>query len=77
MNAKYSQALVIVVMGAITLGSFSVMGLLQSTERIGASGIIIRPVETPIGVPMGGGYTPTPPPPEPAIEIDVYCSKFS
>jgi hypothetical protein len=71
MALKYGQILAIAVICAVTIGSFSVMGLLQSTERIGASGIIIRPIEDPIIIPSPS-RTVNPPPPEPEIEIDVY-----
>ena len=71
MSQKYGQIIAIVALGALTIGSFSVMGLLQSTERIGTSGLIVRPVEdAPIVIPPGSNTTP--PPPEPEIEIDVY-----
>jgi len=58
-----------VLMGALALVSgFSVMGLLQSSERIGASGIVVRPAPPP----DPPSPPPSPPPPEPSIEIDVY-----
>jgi hypothetical protein len=72
MALKYGQLLVIITVGALTIGSFSVIGLLQSTERIGASGIIVRPVTNPIIIPPSTSPSPSPPPPEPTIEIDVY-----
>lgn len=71
MELKVERILVILFLGAVTVGSISVAGLLQSTERIGASGIIVRPVDNVIILPPNN-YTPTPPPPEPEIEIDVY-----
>lgn len=51
------------------ISGISVVGLLQSSERIGSSGIVVRPAPPPPPPP-----TPTPPPPEPTIEIDVYSS---
>ena len=57
----------IIILTALTTASISVMGLLQSSERLGTSGIIIRATPSPPPSPP-----PTPPPPEPAVEIDVY-----
>jgi hypothetical protein len=57
----------IIILTALTTTGISVMGLLQSSERLGSSGIIIRATPTP-------PLTPpiTPPPPEPDVEIDIY-----
>jgi hypothetical protein len=57
----------ILTLSLVTLGGLSVMGLIQSTERVGTSGIIIRSDPPPPPAPP-----PSPPPPEPVIEIDVY-----
>ena len=60
----------IVVVGSFILmflafiGGFSVIGLLQTSERIGTSGIIVQPAPPP---------PPPSPPPEPSIDIDVFC----
>jgi len=54
---------------AMTVVSLSVSGLLQSTERIGSSGIIIESAPAPM---PPAPPAPSPPPPEPAVEIDVY-----
>jgi hypothetical protein len=70
MAIKYGQIAAIALIGALTLGSISAMGLLQSTERIGSSGIIVRPVSDPIYI--SPSPSPSPPPPEPSIEIDIY-----
>jgi len=51
------------------VGGISAVGLLQSSERIGTSGIVVRP--TPPSPPPSPP-PPSPPPPEPTIEIDVY-----
>ena len=57
----------IIVLTALTTTGISVMGLLQSSERLGSSGIIIRATPTPPpSIPL------SPPPPEPDVEIDVY-----
>jgi hypothetical protein len=54
---------------AMTVVSLSVSGILQSTERLGSSGIIIESAPAPIpSLP----FTSSPPPPEPEVEIDVY-----
>lgn len=57
----------IIFLTALTTTGISVMGLLQSSERLGSSGIIIRATSSPPSSPP-----PSPPPPEPDIEIDVY-----
>lgn len=58
------------ILAALAMSSISVMGILQSSERVPSSGIITRPApETPYIPPTG----PSPPPPEPTIEIDVYA----
>jgi hypothetical protein len=51
------------------IGGISVVGLLQSTERVGSSGIVIEPPPPPASPPPS---PPSSPPPEPSIEIDVY-----
>lgn len=54
------------------IGGVSVVGLLQSSERIYTSGIVVRPATpppSPISLPAS---TPPPLPPEPEIEIDLY-----
>ena len=75
MKFKYGQVLAIVALGILTVGSISVMGLLQSTERIGTSGLIVRPVDIPIIIPPSTSGSTSPPPPEPEIEIDVYSNQ--
>ena len=71
MSSKLGQIITIILLSALTIGTISVTGLLQSTERIGASGIIIRPAESPVLPPS----TPvTPPPPEPQIDIEIYAN---
>ena len=45
------------------------MGLLQSTERVGSSGIIVQPPPPP---PPPPPPRPPSPPPEPSIEIDIF-----
>ena len=50
------------------LGGISFAGLLQSTESVGTSGILVQTVDLTPPAPS----SPTPAPPEPEIEIDVY-----
>ena len=50
------------------LGGVSFAGLLQSTESMGTSGILVQTVDLTPPAPS----SPTPTPPEPEIEIDVY-----
>jgi len=61
---------VAIVAAAMTVASLSVAGLLQSTERLGTSGIIIE--AAPPSAPPPPPSAPSPPPPEPEVEIDVY-----
>ena len=55
-------------------GGMSVVGLLQSSERIGSSGIVIKPPPLLPSPPPPVGPSATPPP-EPTIEIDVYSNQ--
>lgn len=70
MSIKIQHVIIILAIGSLTVMSVSVTGLLQSTERISSSGIIVRPVQNPIIIIPP--ETSSPPPPEPEIEIDVY-----
>ena len=54
----------------VFVGGVSVVGLLQSTERVGSSGIVVQPPPPPPPPPPSS--PPQSPPPEPDIEIDVY-----
>jgi len=56
-------------MTVIFVGGVSVVGLLQSTERVGSSGIIVQPPPPP---PPPPPPSPPSPPPEPSIEIDIF-----
>ena len=56
-------------MTVILVGGVSVVGLLQSTERVGSSGIIVQPPPPP---PPPPPPSPPSPPPEPDIEIDIF-----
>ena len=56
-------------MTVIFVGGVSVVGLLQSTERVGSSGIIVQPPPPP---PPPPPPNPPSPPPEPSIEIDIF-----
>ena len=59
----------LLLMTVIFVGGVSVVGLLQSTERVGSSGIVVQPPPPPLPPPPS---SPPSPPPEPDIEIDVY-----
>jgi len=54
------------------IGGVSVVGLLQSSQRIYTSGIVVRPTTPPPPPFSLPASTPPPPPPEPEIEIDLY-----
>ena len=70
MALKSSKILAIfIITVVITVASLSVSGILQSTERISSSGIIIESAPAP-SPPVF--RTPSPPPPEPEVKIDVY-----
>ena len=67
--SQSSKVLAVALVGvAMTVALLSVSGILQSTERLGSSGIITAsaPAPTP------PAPAPSPPPPEPEVEIDVY-----
>jgi hypothetical protein len=53
MNIMESSKAVIgiIILSLVTLGGFSVMGIIQSTERVGTSGIIIRSDPAPAPAP--------------------------
>lgn len=74
-NSKIMTAALVAV--ALTAVSLSVSGILQSTESLGSSGIIIE--SAPASMPQQLS-SPSPPPPEPEVEIDVYedleCTTF-
>lgn len=49
---------------------YSVVGVIQSTERVGSSGIVVQPPPPPLPSPPSPPSPP--PPPEPTIEIDIF-----
>jgi len=57
----------ILLLSAALIGGVTVVGVLQSTERVGTSGIVTMP-----SPPSPPSPPPSPPPPEPTIAIDVY-----
>ena len=70
---KSSQIIAILsVFTLVFIGGFSAVGLLQSTERVGSSGLIVQPSPPPPPPPSQPPSPPPSPPPEPSIEIDVY-----
>ena len=55
------------------IGSLSVIGVLQSTEKVSSSGLVVQPL--PLVIPPSLPPSPPPsPPPEPQVEIDVYAN---
>lgn len=66
---KTKMAIILVTIPLAFIAGFSVVGVIQSTERVGTSGIIVEPPPPPPPPPPS---LPSPPPPEPKIEIDVY-----
>jgi len=72
-NEKVKLYGIMITMSLALIGSLSVIGILQSSERVNTSGIIIQPLppENPPYIPPS--YPPPSPPPEPVMEIDVYC----
>jgi hypothetical protein len=68
---------IIIILASFTVGSLSVTGLLQSTERFSSSGIVVEPAPSPPPITTGGGSSspPPPPPPEPNVEIDIYSDQ--
>ena len=72
MAVRLGKPIIFILLAMVTVGGISTMGLMQSTERMSTSGIIIRPAPTPPSSSPPSSSSPSPPPPEPAIEIDVY-----
>ena len=68
---KVKQYGIFIMVSLALVGSLSVIGVLQSSERVNTSGIIIQP-PAPGDPPSPPPYFPPSPPPEPEIEIDVY-----
>ena len=57
--------LTLILVSIFLVSGISIAGLLQSTESVGTSGIVVQSFPPPPPVPSG-------PPPEPTVEIDVY-----
>ena len=55
----------------LTLSTISAIGLLQSSERVGSTGIIVKSPEPPNILPSTLGSA-IPSPPEPKVELDVF-----
>jgi hypothetical protein len=64
----------LLILSVAFIGGISAVGLLQTTENVSSSGIIVQP-PPPIPSPPSAPPSPNlpPPPPEPTIEIDIYC----
>ena len=71
MNKSSQIISAVAVLSIVLIGGFSAVGLLQSTERVSSSGIIIQPAPPPPPPPPPPSPPPSPPP-EPTIEIDVF-----
>ena len=72
MNKSAQIVATLAVFALVFLGGFSAVGLLQSTERVGSSGLIVQPPPPPPPPPSPPSPPPPSPPPEPEIEIDIY-----
>ena len=75
MDSKLGQIIVVGLLSVLTIGSISVTGLLQSSNRIDTTGIIVRPVSLPAENITEPQLSLTPPPPEPKIDVDVYSNQ--
>ena len=62
MKQKLMYLATILVVATSLIGTLSVVGVLQTTDRVSSSGIIVQTIPAP----------PLPPPPEPTIDIQVY-----
>ncbi len=72
MNKSTQIISAVVVLAMVFVGGFSAVGILQSTERVSSSGIIVQS-PPPLPPPPSPPSSPPPaPPPEPTIEIDVF-----
>jgi hypothetical protein len=69
---KKSSIIVLLIVTITLIGGVSVVGLLQSTERVSTSGIIVQPPPPPSPPLPPPSPPPGPPPPEPTVEIEVY-----
>ena len=72
MNKAAQIIATLAVFSLVFIGGISVVGLLQSTERVSSSGLIVQPQPPPPPPPSPPSSPPPSPPPEPSIEIDVY-----
>jgi hypothetical protein len=75
MAVRLGKPTIIILLTLVTVGGISTMGIMQSTERMSSSGIIVRPAPPPPSPPSSPPSGPSPPPPEPAVEIDVYTDQ--
>jgi hypothetical protein len=70
-----SKSMILATLAMISIafvGGMSVVGLLQSNERLNSSGIVTQPPPPLPPPPSSPPSPPPPPPPEPTIDIDVY-----
>ena len=59
-------------MSLLLIGGASVVGIIQSTERLGTSGIIVQPQPPPIPPQFPPPSTPPPSPPEETLDVEIY-----
>jgi hypothetical protein len=71
-----NKTVLLLTLGSLSLAlitGYSVVGVIQSTERVGTSGIVVQPPPPLLPPPPSySSSSPPPPPPEPTIEIDIY-----
>ena len=66
-----SKIITSALLSLLTLSTISAIGLLQSSERVGSTGIIVESPEPPNILPSTLGSA-IPSPPEPKVELDVF-----
>ena len=70
MNQKIQKVVIFTLLVSVAFGSILTSGVLQSTERIASSGVVVTPIITP---PSGGGDDGgNDPTPEETIVIEIY-----
>ncbi|MHA1543108.1 MAG: hypothetical protein ACTSQH_09040 [Candidatus Hodarchaeales archaeon] len=78
MDVKSRKTALIIILTIFTVGTLTVSGIMQSTERLTSTGIIIETAPTPFTPPKisGGGSSGgggTSPPPALPIILNLYC----
>lgn len=79
MESKIQYLSLIIILFAITIGGISVSGIIQSTERVSSSGIVVvaepEPIIFPPSTNRGGGSSSNPLPSKSSINLDIYSDK--